>query len=148
MIQATDILAQLNHRYVVVGSTAIRLHGFAWDQPQDLDVWLDPTMGVSEWDAVVDSVSKSLDRIWTRGHDNGRGGIHHSTRLICQPKLDFIHQIGDFQPSGFDSVFDRSLISELGNVAPIDVVLRMKRQANRGKDFRHFLKLVQLISNP
>ncbi len=44
MIQAADVLAQLNHRYVVVGSTAIRLHGFAWDQPHDIDVWLDPTM--------------------------------------------------------------------------------------------------------
>lgn len=146
MKRAEDVLAALNHRYVIVGSTAFRLHGFEWEH-RDIDVWLDPTVEVSHWDAIVDAVSLSIDRIWTRGDDNGRGGIEHSTRLMTQPKLDFIHQIGNFQPTDFDAVFDRSLISELGNVAPVDVILQMKRQANRGKDFRHFVRLVQLISH-
>ncbi len=103
---------------------------------------------VDEWDALVNRVSRHHQRIWNRGEDNGRGGIQHSTRIVCKPKLDLIHQIGQFLPSDFDAVFDRSLISELGNVAPLDDVIRMKLQANRGKDFRHFMKLIQMISNP
>jgi hypothetical protein len=73
---------------------------------------------------------------------------NQNRRIACKPKLDFIHQLGEFLPSDFDAVFDRSLISELGNVAPLDVALRMKLQANRGKDFRHFMKLIQMITNP
>jgi hypothetical protein len=132
---------------MIVGSTAIRLHGFNWGQ-HDIDAWLDPTIPVEDWDALVNHVSRNHQKIWTRGEDNGRGGIQHSTRIASSPKLDLIHQIGEFQPSDFDAVFDRSLISELGNVAPLDVVLRMKLQANRGKDFRHFMKLFQMISSP
>jgi hypothetical protein len=146
-MSAIAILAELNHRYLIVGSTAIRLHGFHWGQ-RDIDAWLDPTIPIDEWDALVNHVSRNHQKIWSRGEDNGRGGIQHSTRIACKPKLDFIHQLGDFLPSDFDAVFDRSLISELGNVAPLDVVLRMKHQANRGKDFRHFMKLIQMISNP
>ncbi len=96
----------------------------------------------------MNHVSRNHQKVWKRGEDNGRSGIQHSTRIGCKPKLDFIHQIGEFLPTDFDAVFDRSLISELGNVAPLDVVLRMKLQANRGKDFRHFMKLIQMISNP
>jgi len=114
----------------------------------DIDAWLNPTIPIGEWDALVSHVSRDHQKIWIRGEGNGRGGIQHSTRIACSPKLDLIHQIGEFQPSAFDEVFDRSLISELGNVAPLDVVLRMKLQANRGKDFRHFMKLFQMISNP
>jgi len=146
-MSAIAILGELTHRYMIVGSTAIRLHGFNWGQ-HDIDAWLDPTIPVEDWDALVNHVSRNHQKIWTRGEDNGRGGIQHSTRIASSPKLDLIHQIGEFQPSDFDAVFDRSLISELGNVAPLDVVLRMKLQANRGKDFRHFMKLFQMISSP
>ena len=146
-MSAIAILGELNHRYLIVGSTAIQLHGFNWGQ-RDIDAWLDPTIPVDEWDALVKHVSRHHQKIWNRGDDNGRGGIQHSTRIASNPKLDLIHQIGQFQPGDFDSVFDRSLISELGNVASLDVVLRMKLQANRGKDFRHFMKLIQMISNP
>ena len=146
-MSAIAILGELNHRYMIVGSTAIRLHGFSWGQA-DIDAWVDPTIPVDEWDALVSHVSRNHQKIWTRGEDNGRGDIQHSTRIACKPKLDLIHQMGEFLPSDFDEVFDRSLISELGNVAPLDVVLRMKLQAKRGKDFRHFMKLIQMISNP
>ncbi len=146
-MSAIAILGELNHRYLIVGSTAIQLHGFNLGQ-RDIDAWLDPTIPVDEWDALVNHICRNHEKVWTRGEDNGRGGIQHSTRIACKPKLDLIHQIGQFQPGDFDSVFDRSLISELGNVAPLDVVLRMKLQANRGKDFRHFMKLIQMISNP
>jgi hypothetical protein len=146
-MSAIAILGELNHRYLIVGSTAIQLHGFHWGQ-HDIDAWLDPTIPVDEWDAMVKHVSRNHQKIWNRGDDNGRGGIQHSTRIASSPKLDLIHQIGQFEPGDFESVFDRSLISELGNVAPLDVVLRMKLQANRGKDFRHFMKLIQMITNP
>ena len=146
-MSAIAILGELNHRYLIVGSTAIQVLGFNWGQ-RDIDAWLDPTIPVDEWDDLVNFVSRRHQKIWNRGDDNGRGGIQHSTRIASNPKLDLIHQIVQFQPSDFDAVFDRSLISELGNVAPLDVVLRMKLQANRGKDFRHFMKLIQMISNP
>jgi hypothetical protein len=119
-MSAIAILGELNHRYLIVGSTAIQLHGFNWGQ-RDIDAWLDPTIPVDEWDALVNHVCRNHQKVWTRGEDNGRGGIQHSTRIACKPKLDF---------------------------APLDVVLRMKLQANRGKDFRHFMKLIQMITNP
>jgi hypothetical protein len=121
-MSAIAILGELNHRYLIVGSTAIQLHGFNWGQ-RDIDAWLDPTIPVDEWDALVKHVSRNHHKIWNRGDDNGRGGIQHSTRIASPPKLDLIHQIGQFEPGDFESVFDRSLISELGNVAPLDVVL-------------------------
>jgi hypothetical protein len=106
-MSAISILGELNQRYMIVGSTAIQLHGFNWGQ-RDIDAWLDPTIPVDEWDALVNRVSRNRQKVWTRGEDNGRGGIQHSPRIACKPKLDLIHQIGQFLPSDFDAVFDRT----------------------------------------
>jgi hypothetical protein len=86
-MSAIAILGELNHRYLIVGSTAIQLHGFNWGQ-RDIDAWLDPTIPIDEWDALVNRVSRNHQKIWSRGEDNGCGGIQHSTRIACKPKLD------------------------------------------------------------
>ena len=116
-MSAIAILGELNHRYLIVGSTAIQLHGFNWGQ-RDIDAWLDPTIPVDEWDALVNrrfaAPSKDLES-WRR------------QRTRWHPALDPNRQQSQTRPypsdrsipaERFRRVFDRSLISELGNVAP------------------------------
>lgn len=147
MNQVIEILRKIDQPYLIIGTTALRLHGFPFEQ-HDIDIWLNPNLELTKWDALVDRVSDSVSRVWTRGHDNGRGGINHNTRLNCQPILDIMHHIDCYPAKTFEKVLARALPSNLGMVAPADVVFRMKRKANRGKDFRQLIRAIQWITRP
>ncbi len=41
MTPVEDVLAKIRHRYLIIGSGALRLHGIDWEEG-DLDIWLDP----------------------------------------------------------------------------------------------------------
>jgi hypothetical protein len=43
MTPVEDVLAKIRHRYLIIGSGALRLHGIDWEEG-DLDIWLDPNL--------------------------------------------------------------------------------------------------------
>ncbi len=45
MTPVEDVLAKIRHRYLIIGSGALRLHGIDWEEG-DLDIWLDPNLSM------------------------------------------------------------------------------------------------------
>ena len=66
MTPVEDVLARIRHRYLIIGSGALRLHGIDWEEG-DLDIWLDPNLSDEDWQASVDDAAGSLKRPWKRG---------------------------------------------------------------------------------
>jgi len=87
MTPVEDVLAKFRHRYIIIGSGALRLHGIDWEEG-DLDIWLDPNLSDDEWQAAVDVAAGSLRKPWKRGEPDGAGGLRASTRIACSPPLD------------------------------------------------------------
>ncbi|MFN3193920.1 MAG: hypothetical protein ACE361_25640 [Aureliella sp.] len=143
-MQASEVLQRIRHRYIIVGSTGIRLHGIEWEK-SDIDIWLDPTIAESDWDAAVREAACSLELPWLRGDLDHCGGKRASTRIACTPKLDVMHDVMGVQASEFEGIYDRCLKSPLGNVAPLEIILRIKLRARRHKDYRHTMKLARKI---
>jgi len=65
MTPVEDVLAKFRHRYIIIGSGALRLHGIDWEEG-DLDIWLDPNLSDDEWQAAVDVAAGSLRKPWKR----------------------------------------------------------------------------------
>ncbi len=51
MTPVEDVLARFRHRYLIIGSGALRLHGIDWEEG-DLDIWLDPNLSDEDWQAL------------------------------------------------------------------------------------------------
>ncbi len=69
MTPVEDVLARFRHRYLIIGSGALRLHGIDWEEG-DLDIWLDPNLSDEDWQAAVDDAADSLKRLG-RGEPDG-----------------------------------------------------------------------------
>lgn len=137
---ATEILGKLTKRYLIVGTTGINLYGLDC-KPDDIDIWLDPTISVEEWDNEVSNATKNFEKIWSRGDKSEFGGYWPATRIYCKPILDIIRNMSGLKDEEFDGLYDRSLISKIGNVAPLDAILRSKYRIGRPKDL---LKIIEL----
>ena len=146
MIPVEEVLARFRHRYIIIGSGALRLHGIDWEEG-DLDIWLDPSLSDDDWQASVDDAAGSLKRPWKRGEPDGAGGLRASTRIACSPPLDVMREVMGCTADDFEKAFDNSLISFYGNVAPLNSILHIKRSAKRLKDYRHAIKLARKLLN-
>ena len=141
MTPVEDVLAKFRHRYIIIGTDALRLHGIDWEEG-DLDIWLDPNLSDDEWQAAVDVAAGSLRKPWKRA-----GGLRASTRIACSPPLDVMREVMGCTADDFEKAFDNSLISFYGNVAPLSSILHIKRSAKRLKDYRHAIKLARKLLN-
>lgn len=144
MTPVEDVLAKFRHRYIIIGSGALRLHGIDWEEG-DLDIWLDPNLSDEDWQAAVDDAAGSLKRPWKRGEPDGSGGLRASTRIACSPPLDVMREVMGCNTEDFEKAFDNSLISFYGNVAPLNSIMHIKRSAKRLKDYRHAIKLARKL---
>ncbi|MFN7333031.1 MAG: hypothetical protein ACK5ST_00340 [bacterium] len=107
-----DVLAKIRHRYLIIGSGALRSHGIDWEEG-DLDIWLDPNLSDEDWQAAVDDAAGFLKRPWKRGEPDGSGGLRASTRIACSPPLDVTREVMGCTTEAFEKAFDNSLISFL-----------------------------------
>jgi len=146
MTPVQDVLAKLRHRYLIIGSGGMRLHGIDWEEG-DLDIWLDPNLSNEEWQAAVNVATGLLKQPWKLGEPDGAGGKRASTRIACSPPLDVMREVMGCTAEDFENAFDNSLISFYGNVAPLNAILHIKRSAKRPKDYRHAIKLARKILN-
>jgi hypothetical protein len=141
-----DVLAKFRHRYLIIGSGAMRLHGIDWEDG-DLDIWLDPNLSDQEWQSAVNAASGSLKQPWKRGEPDGAGGQRASTRIACSPPLDVMRDVMGCNCEDFENAYDNALISQWGSVAPLSSILHIKRSAKRLKDYRHAIKLARKLLN-
>ena len=139
MTPVEDVLAKIRHRYLIIGSGSLRLHGIDWEEG-DLDIWLDPNLSDEDWQASVDDAAGSLK-------PDGSGGLRASTRIACSPTLDVMREVMGCTTEDFEKAFDNSLISFYGNVAPMNSIMHIKRSARRLKDYRHAIKLARKLLN-
>jgi hypothetical protein len=108
MTPVEDVLAKFRHRYNIIGSGGLRLHGIDWEEG-DLDIWLDPSLSDEDWQASVDDAAGSLKRPWKRGEPDGSGGLRASTRIACSPPLDVMREVMGCTTEDFEKAFDNSL---------------------------------------
>lgn len=140
---ASEIIKKFTKRFVIIGMAGINLHGINCST-NDIDIWLDPTISVEEWDLELNTVAKEVEKVWKRGEPSEFGGNWPSTRLFTNPILDVARDISGILASEFDWIYERSLISKLGPVAPIEVIIFSKYKANRQKDL---MKIIEIGSD-
>ncbi len=89
MTPVEDVLARFRHRYLIIGSGALRLHGIDWEEG-DLDIWLDPNLSDEDWQAAVDDAADSLKRPWRerRTRRFGWSACINSHRLLATAGRD------------------------------------------------------------
>lgn len=141
-----DILENLPHRFLIIGSTALRLHGFDI-VAHDVDIWMDPTLSLAEWDAAIATAANGQRLKWRRGELREKDTPMLGTRIACKPVLDIMHDVEAFKPEEFDELFDSSFPTAIGNVPTIRTILRLKRRAGRHKDYLDTMKLATQILN-
>jgi hypothetical protein len=147
IIPAECIIRRFRERFVIIGTMSIHLHGFC-DFPQDMDIWLDPSLSFEEWDKEVNEVTFGIEQLWTRGNtDSQSQSVLSSTRIKSKPILDIIYGSYYLQPFYFEEVYERSLDCNLGKVADLQTIIRMKHNVGRENDFMIIERIAAIIES-
>lgn len=112
-----DFINSVGIRYLIVGTFAMHLHGFYWNEG-DIDIWLDPE--------VPDSCKQTM-------HDVMYGNQSSGLITFCTPE-------------GLDSFdhcyYNESLNSPYGKFLKIKKAIKSKMAAQRVKDYRYIFGVV------